>query len=68
LLVDNIERRIAMSFLSSGIPLGLTTAAIGAILYYFTGNKKTAQVVYDIGLAVTILTLIAILVAYFSNI
>jgi hypothetical protein len=45
--------------------VGLTTVAIGAILFFSTGYKKIARLVYDFGLGITILTLI-LLCWYFA--
>ena len=53
--------------LSFGIPLGVTIAVAGAILLFATNNKKTAKVVLGIGVAVTLLTLILIVLAVNSQ-
>lgn len=49
--------------LSLGIPLGVVIIVAGAILFLATRYKKTAAVVLGVGLAVTILTLVVIVLA-----
>jgi len=51
--------------LSFGIPLGLVIVLVGAILFFATKYKKTAKVVFGVGVAVTVLTVI--LVVLVSN-
>jgi len=53
--------------LSFGIPLGLLIVVIGAALFFATRYKKTAKVVFGIGVAVTVLTFIAIVLALNSQ-
>jgi len=51
--------------LSFGIPLGLAIIVVGAILFFATRYKKTAKVVFGVGVVVTVLTVI--LVVLVSN-
>ncbi len=53
--------------LSFGIPLGLVIVVVGAILFFATRYKKTAKVVLGVGVAVTVLTFIAIVLALNSQ-
>lgn len=53
--------------LSFGIPLGLTVVVAGAILFFATNYKKIAKVVLVIGVAVTLLTLILIVLVVNSQ-
>ncbi len=49
--------------LSFGIPLGLLIVVVGIILFFATKYKKTAKVVFGVGMAVAILTFILIVLA-----
>ncbi len=53
--------------LSFGIPLGLVIVVVGAILFFATRYKKTAKVVMGVGAAITVLTLLVIVVALNSQ-
>jgi hypothetical protein len=53
--------------LSFGIPLGLVIVVAGAILFFATRYKKTAKVVMGVGVAVTVLTLLVIVLALNSQ-
>ena len=48
---------------SFGIPLGVVIVLVGTILFFATRYKKTAKVVIGLGAAVTLLTLVLILLA-----
>ena len=52
---------------SFGIPLGLVIVVVGAILFFATRYKKTAKVVMGVGAAITILTLLVIVLALNSQ-
>lgn len=53
--------------LSFGLPLGLIVLAAGAIMLFATEHKTAARIILGIGAAVTLLTLIVILLAVNSN-
>ena len=53
--------------LSFGLPLGLSVLVVGAIMLFATKYKTAARVILGIGAAVTLLTLIVILLAVNSN-
>ena len=53
--------------LSFGIPLGLIIVVVGAILLFATSYRKIALVVLGIGIAITLLTLILIVLAVNSQ-
>jgi hypothetical protein len=53
--------------LSIGIPLGLLIVIIGTILYFVLKNKMIAKLIIWIGAIVTLVTLIMVLMAVFSN-
>ena len=53
--------------LSFAIPLGLLIAVVGAILFFATRYKKTAKVVFGVGVAIAILAFILVLLAVNSQ-
>jgi hypothetical protein len=53
--------------LTFGIPLGVIIVMVGAVLFFGTRYKKTAKVVFGMGMFVTLLTFILIAMALNSN-
>ena len=53
--------------LSFGIPLGVIMIVAGAIVFFATRYKKIAKVVLGIGVAITLLTLILIVLVLNSQ-
>lgn len=52
--------------LSFGIPIGILIALMGLILYFATSRKWLARFIFALGLAVTLFTLLAIVLALIS--
>ncbi|MCU0521750.1 MAG: hypothetical protein MUF84_13795 [Anaerolineae bacterium] len=49
--------------LSFGIPLGIATILVGAVLFCLTARKRLAKVIVGIGLVIVIVTIALIILA-----